>query len=94
VLEVQIANQEDMLRRQRAIVQCVVPALADLYIRADNSNFTVRLYEGEEGFKQVCWHELKAKGELLAITSAKQLSQTRRQLLMIHLFYFCSKRAR
>lgn len=66
-LEITIAAQEEDLRRQRTLLHDLIPDLTDIQNRPDTSNFAVRVYEGDEGFKQMCWHELKAKGELLSI---------------------------
>lgn len=65
-LEITIAAQEDELHRRRTVLQGLIPELTAIQNQPDDSNFTVRVYEGEEGFKQMCWHELKARRELLS----------------------------
>ncbi len=67
-LEIAVATQEDELRRQHDVVRKLVPALTELQqTQQPATDFAVRVYEGEEGFKQMCWHDLKTKGELLSI---------------------------
>jgi DNA-binding MarR family transcriptional regulator len=66
-LEITLAAQEEELRRQRTLLHDLIPDLTGIQNRPDTSNFAVRVYEGDEGFKQMCWHELKATGELLSI---------------------------
>lgn len=65
-LEVQLLNQEQKLKQQRTILSQLVPSLAALQAN-DTNLFVVRTYEGLEGLKQMCWHELKTKKELLAL---------------------------
>lgn len=65
-LEVTLISEEARLRQQRKALSDVLPALA-LLQGEDHRGFTVRTYDGTAGLKQMCWHELKAKGELLAL---------------------------
>jgi DNA-binding MarR family transcriptional regulator len=63
-LEIALVNQEEKLARQKDAYRLLLPTLT--HIKADKTHsFTVHTYEGIEGFKQMLWHELKAKGENL-----------------------------
>jgi len=65
-LEVALVTQEQVLQRRRTALRQALPELESL--RATDSRlFEVRPYEGIEGLKQMCWHELKAEGELLGL---------------------------
>ena len=65
-LEVSLITQEEELNRQREALKYVVPALTQMQGR-DYRAFMVRTYEGQAGLKQMCWHELKTRGELLSL---------------------------
>ena len=67
-LEVELVTQESKLKNQRAAFESVLPML-ELIKRRDDSAFIVNTYEGEEGFKQMLWHELKSKGEIIIFGS-------------------------
>ena len=69
-LEVELVTREETLKAQRSIFKQVLPNLQAL--KADSEgplNFSVQTYEGVEGFKQMLWHELKAKGEVVIFGS-------------------------
>lgn len=60
-----IASEEVRLKEQQKTLKQMMPLLDAL--RSNDANlFAVRTYEGYEGLRQMCWHELKAKGELLS----------------------------
>lgn len=63
-LEVQLVAQEEKIKIQREAFQSVLPMLLNLKSK-DTSGFIIHAYEGEEGFKQMLWHELKAEKENL-----------------------------
>ena len=63
-LEIGVANQEAVLRHQRKTLDEVVPGLRTLYQDA-KSPFVIQTYEGPDGLRQMQWHELQTKGELL-----------------------------
>lgn len=63
-LEIDVLTSEARLQQQQQALQSVLPLLAPL-VGSDPRRFIVRTYEGEEGLKQMCWHELKAEGTLL-----------------------------
>ncbi len=63
-LEVELVTQEERLKQQRSALDSLLPVLGSLK-QGETSNFVVQTYEGAEGFKQMLWHELKAKGEVL-----------------------------
>jgi sugar-specific transcriptional regulator TrmB len=63
-LEIGIVTAEEALQRQRAAFHAILPDLSDLQTH-DSSIFVTHTYEGEDGFKQMLWHELKAKDEVL-----------------------------
>jgi len=63
-LEIAIIAQEEQLKQQRKIFQEIGPELELLKI-PDSNKFTINTYEGTDGFKQMQWHELRTKGEIL-----------------------------
>lgn len=63
-LEVELVNQENQVKIKRIAFQSLLPMLQNIK-GTDSSNFVVYTYEGEEGFKQMLWHELKTVGEIL-----------------------------
>lgn len=65
-LEVSIVTTEEQVKQQREIFTQVLPLLESMKSQ-DNRSFVVRTYEKIEGLKQMCWHELKARGELLSM---------------------------
>lgn len=67
-LEVTLVTQEEKLKRQRLAFNQLMPVLTGLQ-QGKGREFAVHSYEGEDGFKQMLWHELKAKGENLIFGS-------------------------
>ena len=65
-LEVSLANKQQKLLRQRDTLSQLLPILGGLVSKSDTT-FIVRTYDGVAGLKQMCWHELKARGETLAL---------------------------
>lgn len=65
VLEVAIVTQEEELRKKREILSDLMPQLSLMQSIMDGA-FIIRTYQGSEGLKQMCWHELKTKGELIS----------------------------
>lgn len=63
-LEVELVAREEKLKQQRTMLTQLLPTLSALQIE-DSHSFVIRTYEGVEGFKQMVWHELKTKGELV-----------------------------
>lgn len=63
-LEVEIVTTEKIAEQKRELLSSLLPRLGQIQKEGD-SDFAVRTYEGEEGFKQMCWHELKTIGELV-----------------------------
>jgi sugar-specific transcriptional regulator TrmB len=63
-LEIELTTQEAMLRRQRKVLDEAIPGLRTLYKDAKNP-FVIQTYEGPDGLRQMQWHELQTKGELL-----------------------------
>ena len=66
VLELELSAREQQLREQRSLLRTVTPSLHELRLAA-MSDMIVRTYEGAEGLKQMCWHELKTQDELLVL---------------------------
>lgn len=67
-LEVELVTQEEKLREQRATLMRLLPLLASVQT-GETREFIVHTYEGEQGFKQMLWHELKTQGEILIFGS-------------------------
>lgn len=65
-LGIQLGEREVKLKEQQDTLLRLVPMLDALRGVGRTSSFTIRTYEGVEGFKQMVWHELKTKGELLS----------------------------
>lgn len=65
-LEVMIVDQEEKIKQQRQAFTELLPTLESLKTH-DKNAFIVRTYEGVEGLKQMFWHELKTRGELLSL---------------------------
>ncbi|HSW77284.1 MAG TPA: helix-turn-helix domain-containing protein [Candidatus Chromulinivoraceae bacterium] len=65
-LEVGLADREEKVRRQRQALTALLPSLTALQ-NGETSRFIIRTYEGDAGFKQMLWHELKTKGENLLL---------------------------
>lgn len=70
-LEVELVTQEEKLKQQRALFGQVLPSLTKLKDQGETNpdNFVVNTYEGVDGFKQMLWHELKTKDELVMLGS-------------------------
>jgi sugar-specific transcriptional regulator TrmB len=62
--EIELTTQEAKLRRQRKVLDEAIPGLRMLY-RDPKNPFVIQTYEGPEGLRQMQWHELQTKGELL-----------------------------
>lgn len=63
-LEVELVTEEENIKAKRTVFESLLPVL-QLIKNNDVSSFIVHTYEGEEGFKQMMWHELKTKDENL-----------------------------
>lgn|GEM_PF-455224 len=64
-LEVSLVQQEEQIKQRRRTLQNLVTDLDTL--KDNDTAFLVQTYEGFAGYKQMCWHELRAKGDLLAL---------------------------
>lgn len=64
-LEVSLMERQQKLTAQKEMTTHLIPTLSALQTK-DKSSFVVRNYEGTAGLRQMCWHELKTKGELVA----------------------------
>lgn len=64
-LEINLIEKEQQLKKQRAVLQTLVPSLSELQGLATSSSFSIKTYEGQSGFKQMCWNELKTRGEIV-----------------------------
>lgn len=67
-LGIEFTTQEEQLKERRAVFSQLLPTLESIKTQ-EASDFIVLTYEGAEGFKQMLWHELKAKGENLIFGS-------------------------
>lgn len=65
-LEIAVIEQERRAMEQRGTLHELLPTLLTLQSN-DVSLFASRSYDGAEGLKQMCWHELKAQDELLVL---------------------------
>jgi len=65
-LEVALIADEQKLKQRREALKNIVPALSRIQ-SSDMRDFVVRTYDSEAGLRQMCWHELSTKGELLSL---------------------------
>ncbi len=63
-LEIELTVQEAKLKHQRKVLNEAIPGLRAFYKDA-KSPFIIHTYEGPDGLRQMQWHELQTKGELL-----------------------------
>jgi sugar-specific transcriptional regulator TrmB len=63
-LEIELTTQEAKLKHQREVLKEAIPGLRAVYKDA-KSPFVINTYEGTDGLRQMQWHELQTKGELL-----------------------------
>lgn len=63
-LEIDLAGKEQQLKRQRRTLSTLLPSLNALQGHL-SGGFSVKTYEGQAGLKQMCWNELKTKGEII-----------------------------
>lgn len=70
-LEVELVTEEEQLKVKRSVFKQLLPELQHLQSVGTHNpdSFVVESYEGVEGFKQMLWHELKAKGEVVIFGS-------------------------
>ena len=62
----ELSAREQRIREQLSMVHALAPALQQLRTSAQ-ADMVVRTYEGSDGLKQMCWHELRADDELLVL---------------------------
>lgn len=65
-LEVALVAREETLKRQRSAFNELLPALQDLQAQED-SLINIRTYEGQEGMRQMAWHDLQRRSSLLVM---------------------------
>lgn len=65
-LEITLVQQEERVKEKRHTYKDLLPYLQTLK-QHDHKGFVVQTYQGDEGMKQMAWHELQTKGELLSI---------------------------
>lgn len=72
-LEVELATKEEKLKNQRVIFDNVLPQLISMQKQSGYAPgfFEVNTYEGVDGMKQMLWHELKAKDEVVIFGSGE-----------------------
>jgi sugar-specific transcriptional regulator TrmB len=70
-LEVNLISREEKVRHQRDIFCEMLPGLEKLRSGAQRPfDFEVLTYEGEQGIKQMLWHETKTRGEAVMFASS------------------------
>lgn len=65
-LGIELSEREIQLKEQQRTFHQIMPMLDALRGAGGSQPFVVRTYENTEGLKQMLWHELKARGELLS----------------------------
>ncbi|HSE29448.1 MAG TPA: helix-turn-helix domain-containing protein [Candidatus Saccharimonadales bacterium] len=68
--EIELTAQEQKLKERRELLNELIPELLSVQ-KNDSGLFSVKAYEGESGFRQMAWHELKAKNEILCFGYAE-----------------------
>jgi sugar-specific transcriptional regulator TrmB len=68
VLELDISAKEQQLREVRKDLRSITTDLQQ-FSQATDGLMTIRTYEGVEGLKQMCWHELKARDVVYTLGS-------------------------
>lgn len=68
VLALDLSAKETKLKDARENLKRILPELQQLS-QPDDGLMTIRTYEGVEGLKQMCWHELKAQDVTLTLGS-------------------------
>jgi sugar-specific transcriptional regulator TrmB len=69
-LTIQLTAEEEELEHRRQIISSIIPDLTKIKNLKDNTTFSVREYEGDDGFRQMLWQELKAEKEILVLGGA------------------------
>jgi len=69
LLEIDLVSEEQRLRERRDALKATLPTLNAIRTMAtsDKASFTIKTYEGQAGFKQMCWNELKTEGEIFTL---------------------------
>ncbi len=67
LFEAELAGEEYRLSDRRNTLGTVLPTLHTIQTltAAGEGDFSLKTYDGQAGFKQMCWHELKTKGEII-----------------------------
>lgn len=65
-LEVNLAAKKEEIKRQYDVFTELLPSLIAIQ-KNRSSHFVIHTHEGDAGFKQMLWHELKTKGENLIL---------------------------
>ena len=67
LLEIDLVSEERHLRERRNALDTVLPSLNSIQAMPapDETGFNIKIYEGQAGFKQMCWNELKTDGEII-----------------------------
>lgn len=68
ILTLNLTAKEAKLKDARKNLEQILPELQSLN-QSNDGLMTVRTYEGVEGLKQMCWHELKARDMTLTLGS-------------------------
>jgi hypothetical protein len=68
IFEVEFNRREEILRAQRKTLSELMPSLAS-FSAINVHAFGIRTYEGEKGFRQMLWNELKSTTDVLIFGS-------------------------
>jgi biotin operon repressor len=88
-LELALVAEAEKLQNQQQTYMRVEPLLTELAAASlPPLNFSIRTYDGVNGFKQMLWNELKTQGELLAfgdgtiedLVGSRQWSEKQREM--------------
>ncbi len=69
-LEIELHNEELELKAKKAVLNTALPLIQTMQAGGNGQeHFEVLTYDGVAGFKQMLWHELKTKDEVLVFGS-------------------------
>lgn len=64
-LEIGVLNEEEKTLKRRQVLEDLLPRLNKIH-SGDPAMFITHAYSGQEGLKQMVWHELKTRDELVS----------------------------
>jgi sugar-specific transcriptional regulator TrmB len=66
-LEVELITREEEVKQHRLVFNQLLPELQQIKDSTKRDDFVISTYDGVKGFRQMLWHELKAKEDVLVL---------------------------